>query len=68
MGDEILEVFYKNGESKAFDSCDGTRVIDFYDGGYVVYMPRATNLFENEKWVNRKDSYDKSWMEGRSEK
>lgn len=60
-GDEVLKVIYKDGSSKVFDSCDTYRIQSYFDDNYTVYMPGVRNLFENEKWLNRKSSYDDSW-------
>lgn len=57
-GDEVLEVLYKDGATKAFDSSD-RRIHDFYDGGYLAFMPSAgVDLFRSEKWLGRINSYD----------
>ena len=36
-GDEMLEVFYKNGESELFDSCSCYRIINYFDDSELVY-------------------------------
>lgn len=62
-GDEIMTVTYKDGTEAYFDSSE-CRTINFNDGGYPVYIPGKVNLFENKKWLKRKSSYDRKWMEG----
>ena len=57
-GDEVLIVHYKDGRVIAFDSCED-RILDFFDGSYIVYNEESgTNILNDEKWLNRKDSYD----------
>lgn len=36
-GDEILEVFYKNGESEWFDSCTCYRITNYFDNSELIY-------------------------------
>lgn len=59
-GDEILNVTYKDGTEKRFDSCEvGDRTKDFFDGEYVLYDTTTEpeiNELENEEWKNR-DNY-----------
>ena len=62
-GDEVLNVTYKDGKLKYFDSCSTTRIMNAYDDSYNVYMPGVRNLFEDETWLNRKDSYDDKWRD-----
>lgn len=52
-GDEILNVVYKDGTTKRFDSSnDRTRY--FYDGWYDVYdKERGNNIMEKPEWLNR---------------
>lgn len=57
-GDEILTVVYKDYTTERFDSsCD--RRMDYYDYDYVVFNEaKGINLLEDDKWLNRKSSYD----------
>ena len=56
-GDEILCVTYNDGSSATFDT-GLDRIMDFYDGDYVLYDKNAeTNLLDDENWLNRADSY-----------
>jgi len=32
-------------------------MMDFFDTSYTVYNEEGINLFNDEKWVNRLDSY-----------
>ena len=57
-GDEILKVLYKDGKMEVFDSDTHSRCTDYNDGTEIVYMPGVINLLEDQKWLNRKDSYD----------
>ena len=60
-GDEILNVLYKDGSIKVFDS-DRTRIVDFFDDKYELYVwdDPDNSLLNDEKWLNRKTSYDHS--------
>ena len=54
-GDEILNVTYKDGSEKRFDSSDD-RTRDFYDGNYELYNTETEpeiNELENPEWLNR---------------
>ena len=58
-GDEVLNVTYKDGSRKYFDSCDTFRLMSYDDGSYPVYITgTSVNLLENEKWKNRCTSYE----------
>ena len=54
-GDEILNVTYKDGSEKRFDSSDD-RCRNFYDGNYELYNtetePEIIEL-RNPEWLNR---------------
>ena len=52
-GDEILNVTYKDGHVKRFDSSDD-RTRYFYDGYYNVYdESRGINIMEDSEWLSR---------------
>lgn len=54
-GDEILNVTYKDGTDKIFDSSDD-RMRSFYDGNYELYnndIEPEINELENPEWLNR---------------
>lgn len=58
-GDEVLHVTYKDGTHKTYDSCDIGRLMDFHDDAYTIYDvdDPTKNLLNDEKFLNRKDSY-----------
>lgn len=54
-GDEILNVTYKDGSEKRFDSADD-RTRAFFDGDYELYNTETEpeiNELENPEWLNR---------------
>ena len=54
-GDEILNVTYKDGSYKRFDSSDD-RTRAFYDGNYELYNTETEpeiNELDNPEWLNR---------------
>ena len=56
-GDEVGIVLYKDGNTKMYDT-GSTRAFDFADDFYIVYNESINvNLLNDEKWLNRKDSY-----------
>ena len=56
-GDEIAHITFKNGQTRSYDT-GIDRFFDCYDDSYIVYDSQASiNLFEDERWMNRKDSY-----------
>ena len=55
-GDEVLNVVHNDGTKKVYDS-SACRFNSHYDGSYIVYVPNIINLFEDTKWLCRKDSY-----------
>lgn len=56
-GDEHVRVIYKDGHSKYAAACYASA--DFCDGSYSVYNPgQGIDLTKNEKFINRKTSYD----------
>jgi hypothetical protein len=62
-GDEILQVYYQDGTCSYFESSD-CRMADYYDYSYTLYdTSRGINLFNNPRWLNRKNSYDFKPME-----
>lgn len=59
-GDEIIVVLQKNGKIAKIDAAklgNTPRLLDYYDGSYIVYKE------EVEIWNNREDTYE--WI-GRS--
>ena len=54
-GDEVLNVTYKDGSTKKFDSYP-KRLINYFDHRYNVYSP-SVNLFEDDDWLSRTSSY-----------
>ena len=55
-GDEILNVTYKDGSEKIFDSSDDDRIIGFFDGDYELYNTETEpeiNELENPEWISR---------------
>ena len=55
-GDEVATIYYKDGTSAVYDTAPD-RMMDFFDTSYTVYNEEGINLFNDEKWVNRLDSY-----------
>lgn len=51
-GDEVLEVLYKNGRTKTFDSSD-YRIMNYYGGGYFL------NLSKIDEFSKMNNSYEK---------
>ena len=54
-GDEILNVTYKDGSEKRFDSSEN-RYKNFYDGDYELYNTETEpeiNELENPEWLER---------------
>lgn len=51
-GDEVLEVLYKNGRTKTFDSSD-YRIMNYYCGGYFL------NLSKIDEFSKMNNSYEK---------
>lgn len=61
-GDEIARVIYKDYSTDEFDSDTSGRMADYPDGGYTIYnITDGTNLLDDEKWKNRKGSYEYIW-------
>lgn len=56
-GDEILEVIYRDGEIKTFDSCKEYRLMDFHDAMYVLVVDGKW-VVDKERFLARKGSYD----------
>lgn len=56
-GDEVLEVIYKDGDIKTFDSCKGYRLMDFHDAMYVLVVDGKW-VVDRERFLARKGSYD----------
>ena len=56
-GDEILNVTYKDGSEKRFDSSDD-RTRDFYDGNYELYNT------ETEPEINELENPNKEPLKG----
>lgn len=57
-GDEILDVEYFDSNTKIFDSCGGDRILDFYDGNYILYSEEESiNRLNDPRWLNRENSY-----------
>ena len=62
-GDEVLFVVYKDYTIKEFDSSH-TRCKDNLDARYPIYNePIGLNLLTNEKFLNRRGSYDYLWFQ-----
>ena len=62
-GDEVLFVVYKNYIIKEFDSSH-TRCKDHLDARYPIYNKLiGLNLLKNEKFLNRRGSYDYLWFQ-----
>lgn len=62
-GDEIADVRFKNGKRGRFDSAgilNSFRIMDYYDGSYVL-LDEETNLIE--EFEKRKTSYDMFYEE-----
>ena len=56
-GDEILTVIYKDYSKKIFDSSE-CRIGCFHDDAYDIYnINDGTNMLNNEKFVNRTNTY-----------
>ena len=56
-GDEILTVIYKDHSKKIFDSSE-CRIGCFHDDVYDIYnVNDGTNMLNNEKFVNRTNTY-----------
>lgn len=56
-GDEILQVVYKDNSTAMFDPAP-ERILDFNDGGYILYDKVAgINNLNDKNWLNREDSY-----------
>lgn len=57
-GDEVLDVVYKNGTTRRYDSSD-CRWYSYYDCEYDIYEYDETeNPIDDPEWLNRKKSYD----------
>lgn len=56
-GDETLNVIYKDGKTKFFDSTDD-RIQSFDDGSFIVYADGAVNLLTSERFINRTKTWD----------
>ena len=56
-GDEIMSIIYKDGSKETIDS-SMERWENCYDCEYDVYNPgQGINLLENERFMNRTNSY-----------
>ena len=59
-GDEILTIYYDDGDIKKFDSSDD-RLRDYYDWEYTLYdkeiEDKEQNYLFQDNWINRKSSY-----------
>ena len=58
-GDEIADVYYKNGTNTTFDSSN-TRLCDFYDYSYTLY-DSDTNLLNQFEFRN--NSYNMNMLD-----
>lgn len=56
-GDEVLEVIYRDGEIKTFDSFKGYRLMDFLDATFVLVVDGKW-VVDRERFLARKGSYD----------
>ena len=56
-GDEIMDVYYKNGETKTFDSDRHGRCMSFQDARYVLYQPGVINKLKDKQWQEREYQY-----------
>lgn len=56
-GDEVLEVIYKNGDIKTFDSGLWTRLRDFRDATFILVVDGKW-IVDRERFLARKGSYD----------
>ena len=56
-GDEVLEVIYKDGDIKTFDSGLWTRLRDFRDDAFVLVVDGKW-VVDREMFLSRKGSYD----------
>lgn len=56
-GDEIAIVYYKDGRTRSFDSAEGTRIVDFEDGSYLLY-DCDMGINRIKEFERRDDSYD----------
>ena len=55
-GDEVLEVIYRDGDIKTFDSCYGCRFMDFHDATSVLVVDGKW-VVNKERFLARKGSY-----------
>ena len=56
-GDEVLEVIYKDGDIKTFDSGLWTRLRDFHDATFILVVDGKW-IVDRERFLARKGSYD----------
>lgn len=56
-GDEVLEVIYKNGDIKTFDSGLWTRLRDFHDATFILVVDGKW-VVDRDRFLSRKGSYD----------
>ena len=56
-GDEVLEVIYKDGDIKTFDSGLWTRLVDFHDDTFILVVDGKW-IVDRERFLARKGSYD----------
>lgn len=48
-GDQILFVKYTDGTEQSFDSCDGNRQDDFFDGAFFTTLSGDRDFLEEHK-------------------
>ena len=65
-GDEVIEVYYKDGSCEKFDSSND-RTIDYFDGTYIVskdkvqqwlnfeFSGKNTNSYERQHYFDREE-------------
>ena len=56
FGDELAYVFYADGTTRTFDSCDEKRTKDIIEDRYALWQEGME--WPNSRWSRRKDSYD----------
>lgn len=57
-GDEVAAVTYNDGHIVTFDGATSMRLENYYDGRYTIYFNGMIDIVEDDKFINRKDSYD----------
>lgn len=63
-GDEIADILYLDGTSDQIDAADlanDHRLMDFWDGSYIVYSVRR-GINRMELFTNRENSYSMLWV------